>query len=169
MEQDEIEARKAKEAEEKAKKEAERAAKGQARQDAIATKEKTKQDEMEARKAEEAEEKAKKEAERAAKGQARQDAIATKEKVDIYEGNFDIVVQFPRSYEQVRQFAQHLKEIENLEILWIGGSEVEGAIIGISVQKPITLAQILSEIPVVEQVNAMARDITVVLKTPTFD
>ncbi len=175
--QEAIEARRAKAAEKKAKQEAEKAAREQAKQEAI-----------EARRAKAAEKKAKQEAEKAAREQAKQEAIEARRakaaekkakqeaiearkareaegKVLSFVGKFSLVVQSPRSYQQVRQFEQYLRGVQNLKILWIGGSEVEGAIIGISVEEPVALVQTLNEIPVVEQVSAADRDIVVRLKS----
>ena len=142
--QDALDAKKAKQAEEEAKKQADLAAREKARQDAI-----------DAKKAKQAEEKAGKEA-----------GLAPGEKTNIYQGNLNLVVQSPEGYEQVWQFEQYLKGLENLKILWTGGSQDEGIIIAISVPKPMPLIQLLSETPIVEQVAGKERNIVVMLKTP---
>ena len=142
--QDAIDAKKAKQAEERAGKEAD-----------LAAREKAKQDTIDAEKAKQAEERAGKEA-----------GLAPGEKTNIYQGNLNLVVQSPKGYEQVWQFEQYLKGLENLKILWTGGSQDEGAIIAISVPKPTPLIQLLSETPIVEQVAGKERNIVVMLKTP---
>ena len=101
------------------------------------------------------------------KQKAKKDVIAPGETTNTYQGNFNLIVQFPEGYEQVQQFEQYLKGIESLKILWTGGSQDEGAIIASSVQKPMPLIRLLSEIPVVEQVAGKEKNIIVMLKTPT--
>jgi len=152
------EARKAREADKQAKKEAE-----------LAAKEKAKREAEEARKAREADKQAKKEAELAAKEKAKREAEEAVRDTDsgIYEGNFRLVLPLPVGFEQVRQFKERLEQIENLRIVWTGGSVAEGAIIAVSVQKPMTLIRILNEMPMVEKVDKKGEKIVAVLKTPT--
>jgi len=63
------------------------------------------------------------------------------------------------------QFKKCLRTVENLKIVLDSGSEDEGCIIVVSVQKPIALGSILSEMPIVEQVYRESRNVVVVLKT----
>ena len=152
--------------EKKAKKEAERQAR-----------EKAKAEAEEARKAKEVEARAKKEAEetkkageveaKAEKKVEREAKEVHKVVQDIYEGNFELVVPSPVSFEQVKQFAERLGQVENLKVVWLGGSVDEGTIIGVSVQKPMTLIQILNEMPAVEKVDKKGEKIIVMLKTTT--
>ena len=149
------EAKKAQEAEKKAKKEAERLAKEKAKGEV-----------------EETEEEAKKEAERLAKEKAKIEAEeaketqeaekkAKKEAGEIYEGAVYLALQSPQGFEP---FEENLKRIENLKILWTGGS-AEGILIGVSVQKPMALVHILNEIPVVEKASKKSeKEIVLTLK-----
>jgi len=126
----------------------------------------------------EAERRAKREAKLAAKEQAKREAIEARKAQEakkavrendseIYEAEFRLVVPLPAGFEQVRQFEESLKQIENLRIIWTGGSVDEGAIIGVSVQKPMALIRIVNEMPMVEKVYKNGEKIVVVLKTPT--
>ena len=130
-------------AEKQAKKEAERLAKEQAKREA-----------EEVRKAKEAEERARKE--------AVQDIGS-----EIYEGDVELVVPSPAGFKQVRQFKERLERVENLRVVWSGGSVDEGSVIGVSVQKPMTLIRILNEMPTLEKVDKKGERIVVMLKTPT--
>ena len=148
--QEAIEAKRAKEAEERAKKEAEHAAKEKTRQEAIEAKEKARQEAIEAESAKEAEERAKREAE-----------IVS----EIYEGDVQLVVPSPEDFEQLRQFQEDLELVDNLKIVWTGGSD-EGTIIAVSLQKPMTLIRILNYIATVGKVDKKGEQIVVMLRTP---
>ena len=65
-------------------------------------------------------------------------------------------------------FKEHLEQIEELRVVWSGGSADEGAIIGVSAQKPMTLIRTLKEMPMVEKVNRKGEKIVIVLKPPTI-
>jgi len=149
------EAKKAEEAEKKAKKEAERLAKEKAKGEVGET-------EREAKKEAErlAKEKAKGEAEEAKETQEAEKK-AKKEAGEIYEGTVYLALQSQQGFEQ---FEENLKRIENLKILWTGGS-AEGILIGVSVQKPMALVHILNEIPVVEKASKKSeKEIVLTLK-----
>jgi len=150
-------------AEKQARKEAEQLAKEQAKREA-----------EEVRKAKEAEERARKEADRLAKEQAKREAEETAKKgavqgigSEIYQGDVELVVPSPAGFKQVRQFKERLERVENLRVVWSGGSVDEGSIIAVSVQKPMTLIRILNEMPTLEKVDKKGERIVVMLKTPT--
>ncbi len=147
--------------EKKAKKEAEKLVKEKAKKEAEEAK------------------KAKKEAEKLAKEQAKKEAEEAKQTkqakqakeepaLDIssatYEGNFQLVLPSPIGFKQVNQLTRHLAEIENVEVVWTGGSLDEGTLITISVAQAIPLARILSEMPMVEGIEVKGEKITVTLK-----
>jgi len=153
-------------AEERAKREAEEAGKAkeaekQAKEEAVQLAgEKATGEAEEARKAKEAEKQAKEKAKQLAKEKAKREAEearkakeaekqAKEEAEEIYEGNVYLVLPSPVGFDQ---FKELLERVENLRILWTGGS-TEGTTIGVSVQKPITLLRILNEMPTVEKVN----------------
>ena len=161
------EAKKAKEAEARAKKEAEEAEKKAKKEAEQQAKEKAKAEAEEAKKAKEVEARAKKEAEEAEKKTKEEAKEVHKVVQDIYEGNFELVVPSPVSFEQVKQFAERLRQVENLKVVWLGGSVDEGAIIGVSVQKPMTLIQVLNEMPAIEKVDKKGEKIIAMLKTTT--
>ena len=85
---------------------------------------------------------------------------------EIYEGDVKIVIPSPVGFEQVRQFEESLEQVEDLKIVWSGGSVDEGALITVSVQKPLTLTRTVREIPAVEKVSKRDNKIEVMLKTP---
>ena len=86
---------------------------------------------------------------------------------EIYEGDVELVVPSPAGFKQVRQFKECLERVENLRVVWSGGSVDEGSVIGVSVQKPMTLIRILNEMPTLEKVDKKGERIVVMLKTPT--
>ena len=166
--------RKVQEAERREKKEAEQLAKETVK----LLKERMKREAEAAKKAQEAERREKKEAEQLAKEQAKREAEAAKkaqevEKAvrdidsEIYEGKIRLIVASPVGFEQVRQFQGLLGELENLRIVWVGGSVDEGTVITVSVQQPTTLIRSLSEMPVVQKVDKKGENIVVMLRAPT--
>jgi hypothetical protein len=116
---------------------------------------------MAAKNAREAKEKADREAEEAEKA-------VRNTRLESYAGNCRLVVPLPAHYEQVRYFQECLEQIEELRIAWHGGSADEGAIIAVSVQKPMPLIRILNEMPMVEKADRKDENIVVVLKPPTI-
>jgi predicted nucleic acid-binding Zn-ribbon protein len=146
--QEAIEAKRAREAEERAKKEAEQAAKEKARQEAIEAKEKAKQEAIEAKRAREAEERAKKEAE-----------IVS----GIYEGDVQLVIPSLVDSNQLRQFQEDLKSVDDLKILLSGWSEKD-TIIVVSLHKPMTLIRSLSHMRTVGKVDKKGEQIVVTLR-----
>ena len=86
-----------------------------------------------------------------AKIEAKQEA-APDDGLGIYEGDYQLVIPSPADSEQVRQLEEQVRQVKDLKIVWTGGSVDEGAIIAVTVQKPLTLIQILNEMPIVEKV-----------------
>ena len=151
--------REAEAAEKKAKKEAEKLAKEKAKKEAEEAK------------------RAKKEAERLAKEQAKQDKKDKKDKKDekevvqdispaTSEGNFQLVLPSSVGFKQLKQFTDHLAGVKDLKIVWTGGSTDEGILIAVSVTQAVPLAQILSEMPMVEGVEVKGEKITITPKGP---
>jgi hypothetical protein len=151
--------REAEAAEKKAKKEAEKLAREKAKKEAEEAK------------------RAKKEAERLAKEQAKQDKKDKKDKKgkkevvqDISpatsEGNFQLVLPSSVGFKQLKQFTDHLAGVKDLKIVWTGGSTDEGILIAVSVAQAVPLAQILSEMPMVEGVEVKGEKITITPKGP---
>ena len=156
------ETKKGKEAEVKSKKEAEAAEKKAKKEAERLAKEKAKKEAAEAKQA-------KKEAERLAKEQAKQAKKSKKEAAqDISsataEGNFQLVLPSSVGFKQLKQFTDQLAGIKDLKIVWTGGSIDEGILIAVSVMQALPLAQILSEMPMVEGVEVKGEKITVTPK-----
>ena len=159
---------KTKQEEEKARREAEKTEKHAAKE----AEEQTKREAIEAEK--QAEEQARRKtiaaarealkAEKQAEEKAQRDVIEAG--AEIYEGQFKLVLQsLSLDVKQIRRFEGYLKQIENLKIVLSGGSQEEGIIIVVSIQKPINLTNIIGEIPVVEKVQKIDKNIIVTLKT----
>ena len=160
------EEKKTREAEARAKKEAKEAEKRARKEAEQLAKEQTKKEAEEEKRTREAEARAKKEAEEAEKG-ARKEAEKVAQDIGsaTYKGDFQLVFVSPLGFKQVKQFAERLESIEDLKVLWTGGSVDEGTIIGVSVQKPTPLVRILSEIPGVEKVDTKDGKIVIMLET----
>ena len=143
----------AEETEKRAKKEAEEAER--------VAKEQAKREAEEARKAKEARKQVREEAEEAEK-------YVRDTRSEICEGSFRLVVTLPVGFEPIRHLKERLEQIENLRIVWTGGSADEGTIIAVSAQKPMPLIRILNEMPMVEKVDKKGEKIVVVLQPPTI-
>lgn len=89
--------------------------------------------------------------------------IAKADKSDVYKGDIRLVVPLTVGALEVRRFKEHLEKNEGLKILMTGSSEKEGHLIVISLEKPLELVRIISEIPSVENVEKHGRDIVVTL------
>ena len=155
--------------ENKAVKEIERLAKEQAKKEASEAK-KGKEAQVRSKKEiEAAEKKAKKEAERLAKEQAKQAKKAGKGAVQevsqvTSEGNFQLVLPSSVGFKQLKLFTDRLAEVKDLKIVWTGGSTDEGILIAVSVAQAVPLAQILSEMPMVEGVEVRGDKINITTK-----
>ncbi|MFC1907658.1 hypothetical protein ACFLW8_06195, partial [Chloroflexota bacterium] len=124
----------------------------------------------------EAEKQAKQEAEVAAKQQAKRETekreveetqeVAAGTSSMIYQGDVQLVVSSPVGLEQVRELKESLEQVEDLKILWTGGSVENGTIIAVSLENPIPLISILNKIPTVEKVEMRGKSILVMLKAP---
>ncbi|MDD5039109.1 MAG: HD domain-containing protein [Dehalococcoidales bacterium] len=131
--------------------------------------EKGKRDVEEAKRAKEAEKLAEKEARRADKEKAKKEVEKAGKthdiSADIYEGDVQLVVPSPVGFEQVTRFEAYLKKNENIRIVLVGGSEDKGAAIVVSLQEPMPLVRILNELPMVDSVDKIGKNIVVTLKT----
>ncbi|MFC1987178.1 hypothetical protein ACFLVH_01320 [Chloroflexota bacterium] len=83
---------------------------------------------------------------------------------EIYKGDVQIVVSYMDDYRQTTQFKESLGQLENIKIMWSGGSSEETSITVVSVQKPMPLIRTLNEMPMVERVYRRGEKIVVVLK-----
>jgi len=140
------EARKAGEIEARAKREAEQTAKERAK-----------------REAEEAKERAMKAAEEAEE-EAKRAQVAEQARTELHSGMVRLVIARPVDYERVRKFAAVLAQVKDIRVALVGGSAEEGPTIVVSVEQPIPLLAILSELPSVEGVSKKDRGIEITLK-----
>jgi len=85
---------------------------------------------------------------------------------EIYGENIRLVISPSAGFEQVAQFKEQVEGVESMSIVMTGGSADEGSIIVISVQKSLELVHILGEMPMVEDVRAKGKTITVMLRAP---
>jgi hypothetical protein len=159
---------------EKAKKEAEKLAREQAKKEAeeakIAKKEAERLAREEAKARKEAEklarEQAKKEAEKLAKQDAKEAKQETAPEVSTaaYEGKYQLVLPSSVGFKQVKLFAERLALIDDLQVVWTGGSMDEGTLITVSVAKAMPLAQIIGGMPMVGGVEVKGDKITINLE-----
>ncbi|MFC1918002.1 hypothetical protein ACFLXH_05040, partial [Chloroflexota bacterium] len=138
-----------------------------------------KREEEEARRRKEAEKLAKKEAELKSAAEAkreveRETVTDTKKGIEkggydcsseLFDGEVELKIKPSVDYKQINLFKKYLKAVDNLKIVLYGWSEDEGNMISISLQEPLALGNILSEIPMVEQVYKKNKKVVVVLKT----
>lgn len=154
-------------------KDAKKLARKQAKQEA---KERAKLETEKPKKAKEAEKLATTETEQVTEDNARSEAekarkleISDKSTDDIcselYEGDVQLLIRSLVSYEQINQFKKCLRAVENLRILLNGGAEDEDFMIVVSVQKPMALDAILSDMPVIESLYKEDKNIVITLKT----
>ena len=84
--------------------------------------------------------------------------------LELYEGDIKLAVKSSAGFKATNQFKEYLRTTESVRIDMNSWSEDEGIIIFISVQKPIPLGSILSQMSIVERVNEKSDNIAVVLK-----
>ncbi len=70
----------------------------------------------------------------------------------------------PASFEQVGQFQECLKRVDDLKLVMVGGSMDEGALVIVSLQAPMALGKILNEMPMVAAVEKKGKKLVVVMK-----
>ena len=81
-------------------------------------------------------------------------------------GQIKLVVQKPLILDQARQFEESLKQVEDLSLVWSGGSEEEGMIITAQTHRPMSLVHMVKEMPQVEKVERKKGKIIISLKAP---
>jgi hypothetical protein len=92
-------------------------------------------------------------------------AIMTEEAIkEIFKGLVRIGISSGSSPEKLGDFENQLRDMENLKVLWICGSEDEGTSIVVSLQKPMALIYILNQFSAVERIGKEGETITVELK-----
>ena len=150
-----MDSKEAKKTEAQAKKEAERTAKENAKIEAAKAKE-----------AKKAEAQAKKEAERAAKEMAKKAKKEGKQKNtgDLLSGTITLHIAPPVKPAQLKQLEEQIGQDENLRLVLTGGSAVDGSEIIIAAENPVPLAEILSKMPIVAEVNRKGKAIHLTLK-----
>ena len=98
------------------------------------------------------EEKQAKEAQQQAEKQASKTEEETKRKdeevagLELYEGMVQLKIVAPVDLGQVRKLQEHLHQVQDLDLVLVGGSVNEGTVIVVSVARPIPLINILREI-----------------------
>jgi len=66
---------------------------------------------------------------------------------EVYDGEVQLVLKLQVNSKQLKQFKEHLRKVEDLEILWTGWSSSESSIIAVSLQEPLNLLHFLNGIP----------------------
>ena len=90
--------------------------------------------------------------------------VAEQARTELYSGMVKLVIARPVDYERVRKFERVLAQVKDIRVVLVGGSADEGNMIVVSVQQPIPLLAILSELPSVEGVSKKDRGIEITLK-----
>ncbi len=88
---------------------------------------------------------------------------------ELYEGEVRLKIKSSEDYKQVDQFSEYLKMVENLEIASYNWSEHDGLMMVVSLQSPMPLGIILSQLSMVEQVYQKHHNIITVLSTSVVD
>ncbi len=70
----------------------------------------------------------------------------------------------PTLFDEIYKLQKRLENVDGLKVIVTGGSQHEGVFIGVSVQKPMDLISVLSNMPMVEDAFAKGEKIVVVLK-----
>ena len=71
---------------------------------------------------------------------------------DLYEGNAWLEIKSLEDYKQIDQFIECLRLLENIRIKSFNWSENEGVTVVVSLQNPLPLGDILSQMPMIEHV-----------------
>ncbi|HEY98484.1 MAG TPA: hypothetical protein G4O16_09940 [Dehalococcoidia bacterium] len=82
-----------------------------------------------------------------------------------FTGKINLRIESAEDHTQVNDFCVYLKEIKNLKISSFNWSESKGLMITISLKDTIPLGDRLRQVPLVEEVYKIKKDITVVLDT----
>ncbi len=98
-------------------------------------------------------------------GKARGNGTPIHDILELYEGNVQLAIKSSAGFDQVNQFRKYLRAVENLRIAMDSWSENEDIMIVVSLQEPMPLFSILSQMPVVEEVYKESKKIIVVLRT----
>lgn len=145
-------------------------AKHRVKREAEETRERARIEAEEATRAKAAEVKAKKEAARIAREKAKREAEKARERAKktvgakLYSGLIKLAVVSPVDYEGVKKFEKSLSEVQNLRLVFVGGSVHEDTRIIVSTEKPIDLVKILSKMPLVQRVAEKGKEIRVALR-----
>ena len=122
----------------------------------------------EARRAKKAQDEARKQAELEAEERARREAAEreaeTRVQSELYEGTVRLAVVPPIDSGQVRELEEHLRQVQGLRLVLVGGSAEGGNEIVVSIEKPTPLVSVLREMSPVEEVAKRGKEIQITLK-----
>ncbi len=103
-------------------------------------------------------------------GKSEEGGIATQSgDSELYEGEVRLKIKSSEDFKQVDRFSEYLKTVENLEIASYNWSEHDGLMMVVSLQSPMPLGIILSQISMVKQVYQKHHNIVAVLNTLVVD
>lgn len=88
---------------------------------------------------------------------------------ELYEGEVRLKIKSSEDYKQVDQLSEYLKMVENLKIASYNWSEHDGLTMVVSLQSPMPLGIILSQISIVKQVYQKHHNIITVLNASVVD
>ena len=82
----------------------------------------------------------------------------------FYKGTINLVLMPPAGVLQIKNLGEKLRLIQNLRVILIGGSVDEPTRVVVSAEQPIPLIDVLSQIPIVDQVTKKGKEIQILLK-----
>ena len=74
------------------------------------------------------------------------------------------MIASPVDLDRIKKLEEYLRQVEDLRLVLVSGSVDEGTAIVVSAEKPISLVDVLREMPPVEQVVKEGERIRVMLK-----
>ena len=103
-------------------------------------------------------------AEKASAGAEKADKEAKEASAQLYEKAINLVLMPPVDVLQTQSLEKELHQVQNLRVLLTSGSADRNVRIVVSAEQPIPLADVLSQIPIVEQVAKKGKDLQISLK-----
>ena len=82
----------------------------------------------------------------------------------FHKGTINLVLMPPAGVLQIKNLGEKLRLIQNLRVILIGGSVDESTRVVVSAEQPIPLIDVLSQIPIVDQVTKKGKEIQISLK-----
>lgn len=88
---------------------------------------------------------------------------------EMYQGDVRLEIKSSEDFDQLNLFRECLKTVESLKIALNNWSEDEGLFMVVSLDKPVPLGHILSQMPMVAQIYQKRKNFVAVLNTPAVN